>query len=197
MKWNRYLILILLISIIITSVIGCKAQEAKENSYEENRFYMITGDSISLTYNDDYSHSFYYKVDKKYKIRLELIIKEKGKIIDRMEIEDIKEDIADIDGTFGLSVDRDKDNNKIIWTIRHDETTKKIETSDLLLNVKGNLGTICDSGILGEGVIAIDNQYDIIENEEREYKNNQYDWGMEFKVYGTYIKDENESYIGN
>ncbi|QUH31079.1 hypothetical protein [Vallitalea guaymasensis] len=197
MRKNKKLILMLLVSTIIFSITACKNTTDNKKSYETNRFYMITNNTISLTYNDDFSHSFYYKLDKKYKIKLELIIKKKEEVIGRIELEDIKDDVADIDGTFGLLVDRDKDNNKIVWTIRHDEITKKLETLDLFFDVGGHTGTICDSGILDEdGIIAIGNQYDI-KNEEYDNRNEKYDWSMEFKVYGIEVNDEINSYINN
>lgn len=189
-KINKYFTVILLV--IIISVVACKNTKVKQYSHEDNRFYMITSNTISLTYNDDFSHSFYYKIDKKYKIKVELIIKEKEKVIGTIELEDTKEDIADIDGTFGLAVDRDKENNKIIWTIRHDEITKQIETLDLFLDVGGNRGTICDSGILDEdGIIAINNQYDK-KNEQNDGKSDKYEWSMEFKVYGIDVEDKDD-----
>ncbi|GMQ57807.1 hypothetical protein AN1V17_22020 [Vallitalea sediminicola] len=181
-KINKYFTVVLLMIIIL--VVACKNTKVKKYSHEDNRCYMITSNTISLTYNDDFSHSFYYKIDKNYKIKVELIIKEKEKVIGTIELEDTKEDIADIDGTFGLAVDRDKENNKITWTIRHDEITKQIETLDLFLDVGGHRGTICDSGVLDEnGIIAIDNKYDI-KNEEENDKSDKYEWSMEFKVYG-------------
>ncbi|GMQ62952.1 hypothetical protein [Vallitalea maricola] len=194
---NKKLILMLLVTIIIVSAAACKNTTNNKKLYETNRFYMITNNTISLTYNDDFSYSFYYKLDKKYKIKLELIIKKKEEVIGTIELEDTKEDVADIDGTFGLLVDRDKDNNKIVWTIRHDEITKKMETLDLFLDVGGHTGTICDSGILDEdGIIAIGNQYDI-KNEKCDNESDKYDWSMEFKVYGIVVNDENNSFIND
>jgi hypothetical protein len=184
-KTNHFSLFILLVIIVFLNV-ACENKNIESNLiYRTSYFNRIGNNTVSQTYGEGFSDSYYYDLDSDYEITLELILKKDGKEVDKIKLNNIKQDTGDIDGTFGILVDRDIENNKITWTLRHDERTNQIISTDFFKNMNGQNGSIGDNGIIEKkGNTVLFNEYDVEENIGNNIK---YEWSIELKIYETNI----------
>jgi hypothetical protein len=124
-------------------------------------------------------------------IKLELVLFHNKVEAGKIEIKDIKENIGRVDGTFGIKAERDRENNKIIWTLRHDENTKVISSPDFLSYTSSQHGSLAEEGLIEEvGNEAFFGEFDV-RNENGEESTGHYEWRVQLKVYGTKISMNN------
>ncbi|MGF7056439.1 hypothetical protein [Brassicibacter mesophilus] len=190
MKKVKFVRLLILTVIILNLCVSCKNKNTESDLLcREMYFQQINDDITSENYKKGFNYSYYYNLDAKYEIRFELVLLKGGIEIDKVELMDIKEDIGYIDGTFGILVERDKENNKITWTIRHDEKTKQLVSEDFFKNIVGQHGSFSSSGLIyKEGVPVLMNEYDIGTSENGD---KQYEWSVVFRVFGDKVNVDN------
>lgn len=171
--------------------VACKNKDTEDNIVCQEQYYELIENKTNEIWSDEgFSCSYYYNLDSQYELIFELILYKDNIEVDKVEIKDIKNNIGSIDGTFGVSVDRDKENNIITWTLRHDEDIKHFTSVDFFKDIMGTIGGVSQSGIivLG-GNAAISNKYDVDKN-NNENSNKQYEWKVELNIYGHKINKE-------
>lgn len=195
-KSTSFRVVVLLLMIIMLSV-SCQNKNVQSNSVCREKYYeRIGSNTISQIQGEGFRHSYYYNLESDMEIRLELSLIRKGQETKKIEIKDIKENTGDVDGTFGLAVNRDEDNNTLILTLRLDEDTEQIISPDFFSSIIGNHCTISNGGLIeNESTTVFLSEYDVkedIHNNKNEGSNRQYEWGIKVNIYGTRITENSD-----
>ncbi|GMQ60667.1 hypothetical protein AN1V17_50680 [Vallitalea sediminicola] len=158
----NYIRIVLVIIFLLTIEVAC-TNDSIESSNPECRemYFKDINDDITLIYKEGFEYSYYYNLDSEYELIFELVLYKDNIMIDNIELIDIKKDIGDIDGTFGISVNMDEEKESLVWTIRHDEKTKSTVSSNFFKNIMGSHGSYMDGGLISsEGNLIIDDEYE-------------------------------------
>lgn len=135
--------------LIIAVCVSCNTENAqgKENplTCEEGFYEKIDYNSV-IDYKQGFSHSYSYNLDSTCELTFELLLIKGNKVIEKITIKDIKKDVGDIDGTFGVSARTDTNNDTIIFSLRHDELSKNIDSPNFFMNMKGYDSSIASGG---------------------------------------------------
>ncbi|MCT4544491.1 MAG: hypothetical protein N4A63_13170 [Vallitalea sp.] len=99
-------------------------------------------------------------------------------MINKVELKDKKENVGNVDGTFGVSANIDYNNKIITWVLRHDEKIKQFTSKDFL---RENTGLNRDEG--SSGLISSDKNT-VLSCEYKVNENNcQSKWEFKLNVY--------------
>lgn len=194
-KPKTYKIFSLLIIIMLLSV-SCKNESVESNTIcKENYFQRIGYSCIAQIYGEGFNHSYFYNLDSDYELILELILIKEGEEVDKIEVKNAKKDTGYVDGTFGILVDRDKEKNIITWTLRHDEKTKQIISTDFFKDIIGYHGSVSDGGNIDPmGVTVYCDEYDVEKDADsgNDIIDIEYEWSVKLNIYGTKIIEKDD-----
>ncbi|TCT15598.1 hypothetical protein EDC18_103306 [Natranaerovirga pectinivora] len=160
---------LLLIGIFIIISIGCENKSSESSIVIQNYHERIGKGTDSQFYKNGFEYSYYYYIDKDHEVTLEMVIKHEGKEFDNIVLTDIKRNIGDIDGAFGLSAKIDEKNDSIIWALRLDENVEYIISPDFLKNSNGSHGSLSDYGSI-EGSTVFSSGYNQKNSNYTEYE---------------------------
>lgn len=181
---------VILLSIIMILGVSCKNEVSQSDSICMEKYYeRIMSEKGAQSYQQDFSYSYYYNLESDCEVRLELLLMHNGEEVEKIEIKDMKKDMGNIDGTFGLLVDLDEESNTINWTIRHDESTKQFTSIDFFTDTIGTHASLSNGGLMdNSGTTVFLSEYDLKEDGNRDGNKNSernYEWKIELKIYGT------------
>lgn len=182
MKRSMYIVSLCIILVI--GLVGCKSQEEDVALCREQYFMKLLDGDVAVTASNGLDASYYYNLDGKYRIKLQLEIKHQDQVVQTIEVQKDKNDNHIIDGTFGISAKRNMDKNTILWTIRQDEEIAQATTEDFFADVIGEDNHISTGGLIYEvGVSPATFNYKLTESEEQNP-----DWTVIVKLYGNKLE---------
>jgi len=182
--------ILVLALLIITVFVSCNSEniKGKENQLacEEGFYEKIDYNSV-IDYKQGFSYSYSYNLDSTCEITFELLLIKGNKVIEKITIKDIKRDVGDIDGTFGVSARTEIDNNTIVFSLRHDELSKNIDSPNFFMNMKGYDSSIASGGKINSGgsFFTFDEHIPDVgsDGEERE------SWSIKVKISGVEVEE--------